>query len=493
MASGFVQKARAGRFIKLSQSLSLKSGLFAVSLLSFIVAAVPASADSLAQMLNDVYDNSPDIRAEESAYEAKRALTRKERSSLFPQVKATGGHDLSETDLKAGGTSRTRTSQYGVTASQRLFNGFQTYNAIRKAKYEARAGRHQIRNQETSILLEAVRAYMDVYAARRMIGLRRQHVANMQKQRRATLARIRAGELTRTDLSKTDALLSRARASLAGAEADLGGAIGRYESLAGYKPRKLAFPQMPKRYVPHTAQAAEQKALSLHPQLRSARANEKASKHAVKAARGSFLPSVDVSGEYNNNFSSSLSETDKAERSFSLRLSMPLFDGGGRYADVQRAKADHNQSRYKTNALTARIRAQARESFLKNKASKAAVRQARAEVKAAKDALRGIRIEEKAGQRSYLDVLDAEIALLDARELLIYSQADSVIAIYTLLSQTGQLTVAGSRAAKLRADYQPTGSIKQANGAASGQSRPRRQKAKSVGKRNPKDPWSGLR
>jgi outer membrane protein len=463
--------------------------------------AMPAQADSLSQMLQDVYDNNPDIRAEEAGLESRRAVTDKARSAMFPSLSASASHKLADENTKSGASRRTRTTQYGLTASHRLFNGFQDRNQILKARYQERSGHYDVRHRETLVLLDAVRAYMDVYAARKMMGLRRQHVANLQKQRRATKARMRAGELTRTDLSRTDALLSRARASLAGAQADLGGASARFEALAGYKPRSILYPQMPSRYVPKTVEDAQHKALRLHPQLRSARAKSKALKHQVKASKGSFLPSVDLSAGYTRSSTSRTSTTPDLEKSLSLRLSLPIFDGGGRKADVRKATADYSQARYQANSLAATVRAQAKERYLKYKAAKTIVTQAKIEVKAARDTLRGIKIEEKAGQRSFLDVLDAEVALLDAREVEVYAQADSVIALYSYLSYSGQLTVAGSRLAQANAKHDPyiqgddeatsaipRSSVDRAKAAAKRQNRRTPTKGRTV-----KDPWSGLR
>lgn len=448
-------------------------------------------AETLSQMLNDVYDGNPEIKAEEAGLDASKAASRKVRAALMPQISATAVHSYSRDRLRGGGSSHTRTSQYGVKGSHRVFNGFQSYNNYTKSKYETRSAKHQVRNRERVVLLEAVKTYMDVYAARRMIKLRRQHVANMQKQRRGTVARIKAGELTRTDLSKTDALLYRAKAALDGALSDLGAASGRYEALTGYKPGNLSLPQLPMRYAPKNIEDAQRKAMGLHPDLRAARAQNKAADYAVKAAKGAFLPTLDASGEYNSNFSSSLSNTERAESKFSLRLSLPLFDGGSRVADVQKAKAERKQRRYRTNALSAQVKADAKENFLRNRAAQSAMRQARAEVKAAKDLLRGIRIEEKAGQRSFLDILDAEVSLLDARELEIYSQADSVVALYSLLASTGQLTVAGSRKAKSYAKYDPTptGSVQKAQV----RSLAKQQMPKKISGRKANDPWSGMR
>nr|WP_321461889.1 TolC family outer membrane protein [uncultured Cohaesibacter sp.] len=464
---------------------------FAMALLtaSLCLPVTPALADNLAQMLYDVYDNNPDIQAEEAGFQIKQAETQKANAALMPQVSAFAAQSMVEEELKSGRTERTRTSQYGIKASQRLFNGFQSRNNLIKAKYQEKSGYYEMRNREREILLEAVKAYMDVYAARQMISLRRTHVTNLEKQLKATRARIKAGELTRTDLSKTEALLYRARASLEGAHADLGGASGRYESLVGYAPGELIFPQMPERYLPVNAEEAAKKAIRMHPDLRASRANDKAADYAVKSAKGAFLPTLDLSGEYANNFASSAAETNESERSVSLRLSLPLFDGGARASEVQKARAARSQQLHQTNALTARIKADAREQYLRYKAAVASVRQASAEVEAATSLLRGIKMEEKAGQRSYLDILDAEVSLLDARELKIYSQADSVIAIYSYLAATGQLTVSGARKEFISNDPQTAAVVAKAKRLAALE----KTAARKAGPRRSDDPWSGLR
>lgn len=452
---------------------------------------MPAVAQSLSQMLYDVYDNNSDIRAEEAGQDVRLAEIDKARAAMLPTLSASGSHALSQERSKSGSSRRTRTTQYGLSANHRLFNGFQDRNKILQARYQYASGEQLLRNRETEILLEAARAYMDVFAARKMIGLRRQHVDNLLKQRRATKARIQAGELTRTDLSRTEALLSRARASLSGAQADLGGASGQFEALVGYRPQKLHYPQIPNRFVAKSAKQAEQKALRLHPQLRAARATNKALEYGVKASKGSYLPSLDVNAGYSRSHSSSSQTTPEQEKSLSLRLSLPIFDGGARSAEVRKAKAAHSQARHRTSSLSAKIRSQAREQYLRYQSSKSVVRQAKAEVRAAKDALRGIKIEERAGQRSFLDVLDAEVALLDAREVEIYAQADNVIAVYAYLASTGQLTVSGARKAPHygEVDHTATAAISKSK-----VKDKRQRRLTPAGKRkNATDPWDGLR
>ena len=147
---GKYDKANTAKRVGLAQKASQTAilGLF-VSLvwLPCSLVPTPVRADNLAQMLYDVYDNNPDIRAAEAAHDAKRATTREAEAALLPKVNLNASHSLTEERLKGGrGYAHKRTSQYGVSANQRLFNGFQTRNTVLKSKYEARSSEFQARN-----------------------------------------------------------------------------------------------------------------------------------------------------------------------------------------------------------------------------------------------------------------------------------------------------------------------------------------------------------
>ena len=65
---------------------------------------------------------------------------------------------------------------------------------------------------------------------------------------------------------------------------------------------------------------------------------------------------------------------------------------------------------------------------------------AQAQVTASEIALNGVREEAKAGQRTTLDVLNAQQALVNARVALITAQHDRVVASYSVLNAVGRLS-----------------------------------------------------
>jgi len=115
------------------------------------------------------------------------------------------------------------------------------------------------------------------------------------------------------------------------------------------------------------------------------------------------------------------------------------------YASIRQAKEQYGQARLQVDLQRASVRAAAvsawgiwRQSLLVIKAQQVAVN-------AAQIAYAGVREEAKVGQRTTLDVLNAQQALLNARVNLVTAQRDRVVASYNLLAAVGKLSAATLR------------------------------------------------
>jgi outer membrane protein len=73
-------------------------------------------------------------------------------------------------------------------------------------------------------------------------------------------------------------------------------------------------------------------------------------------------------------------------------------------------------------------------------AAKAAIVSGQAEVAASEKSLADVREEAKVGQRTTLDILNAQQALLSARVNLVVAQHDRVVASFAALAAVGRLT-----------------------------------------------------
>ncbi len=121
-------------------------------------------------------------------------------------------------------------------------------------------------------------------------------------------------------------------------------------------------------------------------------------------------------------------------------MSIPLYQGGGVSARVRQAKETQGLRQIEVDVRRAQVRAAVVSSWGQLDAAKASIIAASAQVEASRIALSGVQEEQRVGQRTTLDVLDAQEELVDARANLVVAQRDRIVASFLLLSSAGLLS-----------------------------------------------------
>jgi outer membrane protein len=122
------------------------------------------------------------------------------------------------------------------------------------------------------------------------------------------------------------------------------------------------------------------------------------------------------------------------------QLSVPIYQGGGEYALIRQSKENLAQQRLNLEQVRDQARANVVQAWGQLLATRAQVASAQAQVQASEIALNGVREEARAGQRTTLDVLNAQQALVNARVALVTAQHDRVVASYSVLNAIGRLS-----------------------------------------------------
>jgi outer membrane protein len=122
------------------------------------------------------------------------------------------------------------------------------------------------------------------------------------------------------------------------------------------------------------------------------------------------------------------------------QLSIPVYQGGAEYSLIRQSKETLAQQRLVLEQQRDQVRANVVTAWGQLVAGKAQVQSAQAQVTASEIALNGVREEAKAGQRTTLDVLNAQQALVNARVALVTAQHDRVVASYSVLNTIGRLS-----------------------------------------------------
>lgn len=413
----------------------------AVSLAALTLLMPPVAAETLQQSLSSAYVHNPRLDAERARLRATDEEVPKAKAGYRPQITGQADVGAQRTEQRPAGTNNGDTSPWGysINLSQPLFRGFRTVSAVDEAEATVRAGRENLRNVEQQVLLETVTAYADVVRDQAILRLRDNNVSVLTKQLGATEARRAVREVTRTDVAQAQARRARAISQLDQAKSSLKASRANFEKAVGRPPQKLTPPTPPTKLLARTLDEALLIAERENPNVVSALYREQAARHSIGKIRGELLPEVRLEASYGHRYDPSRSVNEQESAQITGRLTVPLYEGGETYARVRQAK--HTQVSRLQEIEQARSETQAgtTQAWSKFSATKSQLKSDQAQVAANRLALEGVREEEKAGQRTVLDVLNAEQELLDAEVQLVVTRRELVVAAYTLLGQMGRL------------------------------------------------------
>src|SRR6476646_824337 len=413
-----------------------------------------AHADTLDGALVLAYQNNPTLNSQRASVRATDEGVPQALSGYRPRVTFNGTVGSQYTDS----TTRSQTlgfgntytqlsgnmtpSSLGVTATQTLYNGFQTANRTRQAESQVQAARETLRVTEQVVLLSAVTAYMNLLRDTAILDLQRRNVEVLQEQLRQTRDRFNVGEVTRTDVAQSESRLASGRSQVLSAEATYKASVATYRQVIGVEPGRLAPASPVDRFSPRNLAAAVASGTASHPTVTLAQFNVDAALLAVKVAEGALYPTLSVTGNFTKNWLStqSLAVMDSYQASLLGTLSVPIYQGGAEYSLIRQAKETLGQRRLDLDTSRDQARQTVVQSWGLLDAAKANIEATQAQVQAAEIALNGVREEARVGQRTTLDVLNAQQELVNARVALVSAQRDRVVASFTLLSAVGRLS-----------------------------------------------------
>ncbi len=148
----------------------------------------------------------------------------------------------------------------------------------------------------------------------------------------------------------------------------------------------------------------------------------------VKVNEGALLPTVTVQAAVQQAYEQQMTVYRSFGASAIAQLSVPIYQGGAEYSLIRQSKENLAQQRLNLELTRDQTRANTVTAWGQLVAGKAQVASAQAQVTASEIALNGVREEAKAGQRTTLDVLNAQQALVNARVALVTAQHDRVVA-----------------------------------------------------------------
>jgi outer membrane protein len=403
------------------------------------------------------YQNNPQLNSQRAATRAIDENVPTALAGYRPRVSGTASlTDQYLDNLTRGGISPTTggatfvqlrgqnaVQSYGITATQTLFNGLQTAGRTRQAEGQVFSAREQLRTTEQTVLLSAATAYMNLLQTAAILELQRSNVNVLEVTLRQTRDRFIAGEVTRTDVAQAESRLSGGRSQLSLSESNYVTAQAQYLQVIGVPPPSRLAPAPPvDRLSPRTLEGAIARGRTEHPQITTSMYNVDIALQQVKIAEAALAPVVQAVGNVQKTYGSTttLVQLESLSASLAAQVTVPIYQGGAEYSAIRQAKETLGQRRIDLDTARDQVQATVTQAWGQLEAAKAQIDATQSQVTAAEVALNGVREEARVGQRTTLDVLNAQQDLVNARVALVTAQRDRVVASYTVLASTGALS-----------------------------------------------------
>ncbi len=414
----------------------------ATVVIPLLLIPAPADAESLREALAAAYKYNPRLDAERARLRATDEEIARANSGYRPTITGNADIGFQRSDSKPPSVQdgEVHPKGYAVNLQQPIFNGFRTLNGVREAEAIVRSGRETLRTTEQTVLLEGVTAYMDVVRDQAILRLRENNVLVLTRELRATQDRFSVGEVTRTDVAQAEARRASSVSALDLARSNLQTSRATFERVVGHPPSNLQEARQPTQSLPKSLEEAISISARENPAVAGSLYREQAARHNVDKVWGELLPEVRLEAQYSQRYDASRFTDENETTTVQGRVIVPIYPAGEVQARVRQSKHTHvsrlqeiEQARTETQAIVVSTWSQLI-------AGRGQLESDQVQVNATRTALAGVREEERVGQRTLLDVLNAEQEALNAEVQFVTTRRNVVVSAYNVISAIGRLT-----------------------------------------------------
>jgi adhesin transport system outer membrane protein len=329
-------------------------------------------------------------------------------------------------------------AQGSIFIRQLLFDGFTSLHEIWRnaARVDAAAARTHERSE--LIALDASEAYIDVVRYTRLVALAQENVAAHKRIFGNVDQRFRGGRAGQGDLEQTRERVDAAEVTLTEFRRSLEDARSKFRKVIGIEPYNLRGPgRLPG--LPPSKDRVLAVTLTDNPTIKAAQADSDAAREAFHSAAGAFMPNVALEARGTEGHDTLGFPQHFTESSLKVVATWDIFRGGqDTWKRVETAER-YNQ----TTMAHARLQRDANESVDKAWAARVITADRIAalvlQTQAARNVIEAYSKEYDLGQRSLIDLLNAENTSFNAQVSLISARSVAVFADYQLLAAMGRL------------------------------------------------------
>ncbi|MBE0614402.1 MAG: TolC family outer membrane protein [Burkholderiales bacterium] len=389
-------------------------------LLSTASFAPTALADTLADALTRAVANLPEVRAARANQRASVEAAAQARSAWYPSVDASVGRGRETSNnpsTRILGSDQTLTRREAeLSLSQLVFDGGATSGQVRRFQSRADGAADQLASAAENAGARVAQAYLDVIRLRELLTI----AAGNEKRHQETLAQVTrladVGQGRRADAQQADARYALAQASLTQLRGQLAQAEAAFLHLTGLPPGQLADAGNFRAALPATLADALALALETHPAIRAAQKDllaAQADRDSLRSRYASPRLALEVGTSANHDLDGLRGAN--TDRYAMLRLRYNLFRGGADTARVREAAARIDEASAGYGKARNDVERDLRQAWQTLAEDRLRLPQLQRYAAASAQVVHAYRLQFSIGQRTLLDVLNAENELFAAR------------------------------------------------------------------------------
>lgn len=394
----------------------------------------------------DLRSSKQDIKSSYSGILPSLRASTTMTESRFPEQ--TVGFNQSSGEILSDVSSITSASS-NISINQNIYDGGVWWNNIRLAKNNYKISEQFNRQIKTNIIRNVHFAYFNYLKAMQLLGVARSNLMSSQQQLALVEQKFDLGSAKKTDLLKAKVRFGQARVDLISNDASLKSAYRNLKNAMGLINTNDEFSisdvERPLEIIPEFETGFEliQK---FNPSIKAKQYQIVAAKIGTKIAKGSRMPNISISASA---FGTAESISDAVSNSYgdnqrtntSLSISLPLYSGNTISTRIQKAKLTVNkqESEYLTQLEDLSVQLKDLIDQLQNFSEIIPINETVLE--SAEEDLKLSQVRYSQGSTTILEVLNAQVSVVQAKSSLVRSKYDAFIQQANLKALLGTLDV----------------------------------------------------
>ena len=405
--------------------------------------------DNLIFYIEKALENNLQLNAERKNFESAKQDKNISRSEFLPSITLSGDQTstTSTNRINQSGSSladsNSDTESKKISVEQKIFSGFKGLNTFKKTELETQKANLSLKKVEQQTILDTTAAYFDLIFKSKNEKFNLSNVNLFQRQVDSDSARLQKGEITLTDLAQSESSLAGAKANLIKAKTELLSSKTKFERVTREKTPDLN--NLSNKIfiiLPNSFEESLEIANSNNVDILISNLDYEISVKELNIERARLSPSASLnySKSENNDFSSTIDETD--QETVKATITWPIIKGGENISSIK--KSSYTKQRYQLilQDTKNKINTEISNAWSKYQSSKSVLEATKAQLKAAEIANEGISLEYDSGNtRTTLELIQSRSLLLNARIAFARSERDYVVSQFELAKQLGSLSI----------------------------------------------------